>query len=506
MPRAREILRLKYEVQLSLREIAHACNCGKSTVSEILSRAEKAGITWPVDFNDKQLMSLLYPPVTKKVSLPEPDMEYIFHEMKKKNVTLMLLWEEYKELHPDGIMYSQFCDRYSNFKKHNKIDMHKEHKAGEEMEVDWAGSTMSYVEAETGEVREAYVFVAVLPASAYPFAYAYDDTRTANWIDAHVRAYEYFGGVPRVTIPDNTKTAVTKSDRVDPILNKSYHEMARHYRTTIVPARACKPKDKAADENMVGNVSRRIIAALRNRQFFSIHEINLAISELLAKFVTKPFQKMEGNRLTAYEQIDKPCLQPLPATKYEYAEWKETKVQFNYHVDYDGFFYSVHYSYINKPCSIRATARMIEIYISSERVAAYQRNYNTFKRYTTLPEHMPEGHKAVSEWSSDRFLAWAEKTGPCTRELIKRILESREYPVQTYRACMGIMRFSKSYSDEIMENASREALERNACSYKYFSLVLKQVAQNVAENRTEKIIIHDNVRGSSAFTGGGLNA
>ena len=210
--------------------------------------------------------------------------------------------------------------------------------------------------------------------------------------------------------------------------------------------------------------------------------------------------------MSAFEQIDKPCLQPLPATQYEYSEWKETKVQFNYHVDYEGFFYSVHFSYINKPCSIRATTRTIEIYISSERVAAYPRNYNTFKRYTTLPEHMSEGHKAVSGWNSDRFLSWAEKIGPNTRDLIKRILDSREYPVQTYRACMGIMRFSKSYSDEIMESASREALERNACSYKYFSLVLKQVTQNVAENKTEKIIMHDNVRGSSAFTEGGINA
>ncbi|MDP4095121.1 MAG: IS21 family transposase [Bacillota bacterium] len=506
MPRTREILRLKHEVQLSLREIAQACNCGKSTIAEILGRAEKAGITWPVDLSDKQLMSLLYPPAEKKISSPEPDMEYIFREMKKKSVTLMLLWEEYKEQHPDGIMYSQFCERYSNFKKGNNISMHKEHKAGEEMEVDWAGSTMSYVDTETGELKDAYIFVAVLPASAYPFAYAYPDTKTANWIDAHVRAYEYFGGVPRITIPDNTKTAVTKSDRIDPVMNKSYNEMARHYRTTIVPARAGKPKDKAADENMVGNVSRRIIAALRNRQFFSLYEVNQAISEQLDRLINRPFQKMEGNRLTAFKSIDKPCLQPLPVNKYEYSEWKETKVQFNYHVDYDGFFYSVHFSHINKPCSIRATARTIEIYIGSERVAAYPRNYNTFKRYTTLPEHMPEGHRAVSGWSSDRFLEWAEKTGPYTRELIKRILESREYPVQTYRACMGVMRLGKSYSDEIMENASREAIERNACSFKYFNLVLKQVTQNMAENKAEKIIIHDNVRGSRAFTGGGINA
>jgi hypothetical protein len=282
--------------------------------------------------------------------------------------------------------------------------------------------------------------------------------------------------------------------------------MARHYRTTLVPARAGRPKDKAADENMVGIVSRRIIAALRNTPFFSLHEINQALSEELAKLVLRPFQKMQGNRLTAFKQIDKPCLQPLPATKYEYSDWREGKIQFNYHIEYDRFFYSVHYAYVNQSCSIRATTRVVEVYVGNERIAAYPRNYNASKRYTTLPEHMPEEHKAVSGWSSERFLSWAEKTGPHTRELIKQLLESREYPMQTYRACMGIMRFGKSYSAEIMERASRDALDKDTCSFKYFSMILKQMAVQVTTISDEKIIQHDNVRGSSAYTGGGFRA
>jgi len=506
MLKAKEVLRLKHEVGLSIREIGKACSCGKSTVSEILERAQKASVTWPTDLSDKQLMSLLYPPVEKKTSPPEPDMEYVFIEMKKKSVTLMLLWEEYKKDNPNGIMYTQFCERYRKFKLDNKITMHKEHKGGEEIEVDWAGDTMTYFDRESGEAKEAYIFVSVLPASSYPFAYAYKDTKTPNWIDAHVRAYEYYGGVPNITIPDNTKTAVTKTDLVDPVLNKSYHEMARHYRTNIVPARPYKARDKGADENAVLNVSRRIIASLRNIQFFSINEINEAISEELWKFVNRPFQKMEGNRLTAFEKIDKPSLKPLPSKRYEYSEWKETKVQFNYHVDYDGFFYSVHYAYTNKPCSIRATTKTIEIYVENERIAAYPRNYNKFKRYTTLPEHMPENHKAVCGWSSERYLSWAQKIGPNTRELISRILESREYPVQTYRACMGIMRFTKSISDEIMEAASREALEKNTITYKYFSIIIKQISNKTIGNIPEKIINHENVRGKNAYVGGGINA
>ena len=505
MLRAREILRLKNEVDLSLREIAQACECGKTTVAEILSRAERAGIKWPVEQNDKQLMTALYPPVANNISPPEPDMEYVFSEMKKKGITLMLLWEEYKEKYPGGIMYTQFCERYRDFKKDNKLSLHKEHKAGEEMEVDWAGQTMSYVDTPTGEVKEAYVFVAVLPASAYPFAYAYSNMKTPSWIDAHVRAFEYFGGVPKVIIPDNTKTAVVKSDRIDPVLTKSYWDMANHYGSTILPARAGHPKDKGADENMVGNITRRIIAALRNRQFFSIYEINQAIKEELCKFINRPFQKMAGNRMSAFEMIDKPELKPLPAKKYEYADWKETKIQFNYHFEYDGFFYSAHYSYAGRPCSVRATSKTVEIFIGSERIWAYPRNYNTFKRYTTLPEHMPEEHKAVTGWSSDRFLTWAEKIGPKTKELINRVLQSREHPVQTYRACMGIMRLAKIYPDEIMETASLEALEKNTCSFKYFSIILKQMAAK-APCIAERIVVHDNVRGSGAFTGGGIHA
>ena len=506
MLKAREILRLRYQAGLSLREIGQSLNCGKTTVSEVLKRAGNAGITWPIELTDKQLMSLLYPPVKKEGLPPEPDMEYVFYEMKKKGVTLMLLWEEYKEKHPDGIMYTQFCERYRNFKKSNDITLHIEHKGGETMQVDWAGQTVPYTNAESNQVKLAYIFVAVLPASAYPFVYAFANTKLPNWIDAHVKAYEYFGGVPKVTVPDNTKTAVKKPDLIDPVLNKAYYEMARHYGTTLIPARVGKPRDKAADENMVGNVSRRILAPLRNRQFFSISEINQAIREELVKFINRPFQKMEGNRMTAFEKIDKPFLQPLPAVRYEYSEWKEAKVQLNYHVEYDGFFYSVHYAHIGEVCSVRATAKAIEIYLGHERIAAHPRNYNTLKRYTTLPEHMPDEHKVVTGWSNDRFLSWAEKIGPNTRELIQRVLDSREYSVQTYRSCMGIMRLAKDIPKEIMEKASREALDRQIYSYKYFNIILKQTAAKAREEQAEKIIKHDNIRGSSSYIGGGLNA
>jgi len=252
MSKVKEILRLKFDAGLSLRDIAASCNCGKSTVDDVLKRAQNAKISWPCDLNDKELLSLIYPPAEGRKAAAEPDLNYIFSEMKRKHVTLMLLWEEYKRDNPDGLMYTQFCERYRSFKKTNQISLHIEHKAGEEMQVDWAGSTIPYTEPSTGEEKDAYIFVSVLPASAYPFAYAYGDMKQPNWIGAHVRAFEHYGGVPKVIISDNTKTAVKTPDLVDPLLNTSYTEMARHYGTALVPARPRKPKDKAADENMVG--------------------------------------------------------------------------------------------------------------------------------------------------------------------------------------------------------------------------------------------------------------
>jgi transposase len=510
MLKAREILRLKHETGLSLREIGKACGCGKTTVAEVLNRAKEAGITWPIEVSDKKLLSLLYPPVERNDLPPEPDMEYVFYEMRKKGVTLMLLWEEYKAKHPDGIMYTQFCERYRKFKKNNDLTMHIEHKAGEEMQVDWAGQQVPYVEPSTGKEKAAYVFVAVLPASAYPFVYAYENTKMENWIDGHVRAFESFGGVTNFTIPDNVKSAVTTPDLFDPCLNKSYCEMAKHYGTIIIPARSYRPRDKAADENMVGNVTRRILAPLRNRQFFSLYEINEAIKEEFEKFIRRPFQKMEGNRLTAFEKIDKPYLKPLPATRYEYSDWKETKVQNNYHVDYDNFFYSVHYAYVGQSCSVRATSKTIEIFIGSERIAVHKRNYDTQKRYTTLPEHMPESHKIVRGWSKEHFLSWAEEIGPNAKEYIKHVLESCEYPIQAYRTCMGIMRLGKDCSTEIMEQACKEAINKKIFSCKYFSIILKETITKFDKKSTkgeaDKIVMHNNIRGSIAYERGGINA
>lgn len=507
MIKAREILRLKNQVGLSLREIAGSCSCGKTTVSEVLERAKKAGITDAANLSDKQLLSILYPPAPKEQGVPEPDIEYVFKELKKKNVTLMLLWEEYKQKHPDGVMYTQFCERYRNFKIANKLEMHKEHKAGEEMEVDWAGTTMSYFDISSGQTKKAYIFVSVLPASNYPFIYAYKNMKSESWLDAHERAFKHYGGTPRILIPDNTKTAVLKADIYDPVLTKSYYEMASHYGVTIVPARPNKAKDKASVENAVGNVSRKIIAALRNRKFFSLNEINIALASELSKFTEKPFQKMQGSRKSTFLEIDKPKLRPLPKNKYEFATWKESKIPFNYHVEYEGFFYSTPFQNIGENCSIRATSRTIEVFTNNECIAAHPRNYNVKRQYTTLELHMPEKHKVVSEWNDERFLKWAARIGPFTKELIGTLLSSYDYSVQSYRACMGILRLAGDQEAHIVEAASEEALERKTISYKYFNIILKKVVNQTTKGKEKsKVIAHDNLRGPFAFERGGLNA
>lgn len=504
--KAREILRLKSK-GLTLREIAKSCNCGKTTVSEVLKRAQEAGIDHDDDLSDKQFMSALYPVRERTNEIPLPDMEYVFKELNKKHVTLMLLWEEYKAVHPDGVMYSQFCQRYRDFKRQNKLELHKEHRAGEEMEVDWAGSTISYEDPISRMKREAFLFVSVLPASHYPFAYAFSDAKSESWIEAHIRAFEYYGGVPRILIPDNTKTAVTKSDLYEPVLNRTYHDMAKHYNTTIIPARSGKPKDKGSDENAVKLISMRIIASVRNNQFFSLHEVNEAVREKLTEICSKRFQKREGNRKEAFLEIDKPELRPLPANRYEYSHFKETSVPFNYHVEFDGYFYSVPYENISNPCTIIATKRTIEVFVGTERIALHERNHNKRKRYRTSHSHMPESHKAVTGFNDDRFISWAAKYGANTKAYIEYVLSTSEYSVQSYRTCMGIMKLAGTCSSDVVESATEEALKRNAYSSKYFKMILKQ-KENEFKKRTrpEKVVVHENIRGAGSFEGGGINA
>ena len=501
MGKNREILKLKGE-GYSYRDIAASVGCGKSAVGETIRRAEAANIRSWDEHTETELEALLFPEKKSIADAKEPDMMYVLAELSKKHVTRQLLWEEYKREHPDGLMYTQFCDRIKTAMKENELEYHKHHKAGEDCEVDWAGTTIPYYDAELREWKGAALFVGVLPASAYPFARAYPDQKTPSWIDAHVRMFRFFGGTPRILTPDCTKTAVTAPDLFDPVITKTYQEMAAHYDITIIPARSRRPQDKNIVENTVGNVSRRIIAAIRNDHFTSVPEINEAVGPKLKEFINEPFKKIAGCRGSAFAQIDKPALRPLPAAHYEFAAFATGNIGPNYHVEFDKFFYSVPYEHRGSEYTVRATKDTIEVFVRGERVCSHIRCYSG-NRYVTLPEHLPEQHKVVSGWNDERFISWAGKYGENTAAYIQALLGSVEHSVQAYRMCMGIMRQVKGVPQETVEGASEMALKNRYLSSKYFGLALKQAANDAEAAQSQCVIEHGNIRGAAAFAGGG---
>lgn len=498
MERAKEILRLYYEMGLSQRDVARGTGCSLGMVNATISRVKEAGISNLQALSSKELGSILYPPGSEAAgSKSEPDLAYIDREMKKKGVTLMLLWEEYREAHQDGLMYTQFCSRYREYRKKNQVYLRKVYKAGERLLVDWAGLTMQYTEGAVE--HKVYIFVATLPASSYLYVEAFRDMTIESWIDAHIHAFEYFGGVPHLLVPDNTKTAVTKARYYDPVLNKTYKEMADHYGAVIVPARSRRPTDKAPVETAVQIVERRIIAKWRSRQFFSFQEVQQAVCEGFEELNESPFQKLPGSRRSVFLETEKAELMRLPQRPYEYAQWKKAKVAFDYHVACDkAHFYSVPYHLVGETVDIRRTSRTIEVFFEGNRVAAHVRSYESRKRYTTEAEHMPAKHQAVTDWSPERFVSWAAKTGAQTKAFIAALLEQREHPEQAFKTCAGILRLGQSVSSERMEQVCALALSKNIYTYKMFAQLLKEKT----EREDDTPIQHENLRGSRYFQGG----
>ena len=427
MRKTQEILRLKFELGLSNRQIARSCSISPETVGKVLRRAEKAGITWPLpdETDNTRLEEFLFGKQTPfsgaKRSLP--DMEYIHRELRRKGTTLRLLWEEYLSENPDGYQLTQFCEYYSRWKKTLHPTMRLPHKAGEKMFVDWAGQTIPVIDPQTGNSSPASLFVAALGASNYTFAEAFPSQKLPQWIKAHCDAYEYFEGVAKVTIPDNTKTAISKACRYEPDMNPTYQDMAEHYGTVIIPARAAKPRDKAKVENAVQNAERRIIAALRHQTFFSVAEVNKAIRILLVKLNARPFQKMEGSRLTMFEELEKPALSPLPEQRYQFAEWRKAKVNIDYHIQVDKHLYSVPYRLISQKVEVRLTEQTVEVFSRKQRIAGHKRSY-TPGRFTTDPSHLPKAHQKHLEWTPGRLIRWAKKIGPNCSQAVKKKVQS----------------------------------------------------------------------------------
>lgn len=504
MRKVMEILRLGLTRQWSNREIARSLCVSHATVARYIALAEKTGLTYDKaqDMDDAGLLGFLEKdkePLQKK-SYPVPDLNYIHAELKKKGVTLELLWQEYKSVYPDGYQHTRFCELYSRWREALNPSLYNVYKAGEKMFVDYAGHTVPINDRLTGEIRQAQIFVAVLGASNYTYSEATYDQSLPNWIGSHVRTFEYFGGVCSATIPDNLKAGVSKASRYEPDINPTYHDMAVHYGTVIMPARAGRPKDKAKVEVGVQIVERWILASLRNRKFFSLTELNQAIRELLVKLNEKPFKKLEGCRKEWFERMEKPALMKLPETPYVFAEWKKSTVNIDYHIDVNGHYYSVPYSLSRQKMDVRYTAHTVEIFFKGNRVASHVRD-DRKGCHSTTNEHMPKSHREYLEWSPSRIISWAKTIGVSVAEVVETILNTRGYPEQGYRSCLGILRLAKRYSPERLEAACKRAIAIRGCRYKSIESILKNGLDKylLPDKFPQPVVLHENIRGGGYF-------
>jgi transposase len=476
MRKIKEVLRLKWECGLSNRQIAQSCALARPTVTEYLCRAQAAGLGWPLpaQLDEGALERLLFPPraAVPVEQRPVPDWAEVHQELKRKGVTLWLLWQEYKVAHPTGYHYSWFCQQYQAWAAKVDLVLRQDHRAGEKLFVDYAGQTVPIQDLLTGEVRSAQIFVAVLGASSYTYAEATWSQSLPDWIGAHVRALTFFGGVPELIVPDNLKSGVRQAHRYEPDLNPTYQEMATHYGVAVLPARAGKPRDKAKVESGVLVVERWILARLRHSTFFSLAELNTAVHRLLTDLNSRPFKKLPGSRQHLFETLERPALNPLPLAAYEYAEWKTARVNIDYHVEVEGHYYSVPYQLVKQQVDVRLTTAIIECFSKGQRVSSHRRSWQK-GRHTTLPEHMPKAHQRYLDWTPERLVRWAQQTGPATAQVVATILASRPHPQQGFRSCLGIMRLGKMYGPTRLEAACEHALTLDACAYRSIESILK---------------------------------
>lgn len=505
MRKIRDVLRYRHTTDLSLEAIARALKLSKGVVAKYLKLAADAGLGWPLpdDLDDGALERRLYgQPTAKASAFIEPDHATIHQELKKKGVTLTLLWEEYRQAAGDhAYQYTAFCTRYKAWAGSLKRSMRQIHRAGEKLFADFAGLTVPIIDAATGEIRPASLFVAVLGASSYTFACARPGQTQADWLDGLARAFQFIGGVTALVVPDNPKALVTLANPYEPELNRATAEFAEHYGTVILPARPKKPQDKAKVEAGVQVVERWILARLRHRQFFSLAELDAAVAALLPVLNRRPFKKLPGCRQDAFEKLDAPYLRPLPLTRFVLAQWKRARVNIDYHVEFEGHYYSVPHALARQEVELRITPSTVEILARNRRVASHPRNPRK-GGYSTVADHMPAAHRAHAEWSPGKLIAWASSVGPATGELVKRLLLEKQHPEQGYRACLGLMRLTRTVGRERMEGACTRALAIGAHRYRSVASILEKGLdrQPLVPAQTElPLPNHANVRGPDYY-------
>lgn len=507
MRKTREVARLRAS-GLSIRQIARSCRIARSTVSDYLTRLDAACLSWPFpsDLTEEELDARLFTGSEFRGpdrNRPVPEWAYIHKELRRKGVTKQLLCEEYLETYPDGYQYSQFCEHYRRWAKTLDVCMRQTYRAGEKLFVDYSGMTMPVTNPATGEIQRAEIFVATLGASHYIYAEATWTQQLADWISSHTRTYEHLGGVPEITSPDNLKSGVTRACRYDPDVNKTYADMAAYYDTVVLPRRPRKPRDGAKVETGVQIIERQVLARLRDRTFFSLSELNRAIWELLEGVNKRPFQKLDGSRLELFNELDKPALKHLPSSRYEFAKFLTPTVNIDYHVDVLGHYYSVPYELKGQKVDVRMTARMVEVLHKNKRVASHVRDDRKGK-HSTLAEHMPRAHREHLEWTPSRLIRWAGTIGPFCAACAEHIINTRMHPEQGYRACLGIIRLSKSYEYSRLEAACRRALALDVCSYQSIKSILKTGKDREPLPGEDRVVSacnshHTNVRGADYY-------
>src|SRR5436190_16102019 len=504
MRKVREVLRLKYASGVSARVISRSLGVARTTVAEYIRRAAVIGITWPIaaELDDTALERLFAPagynPAHAK---PLPDWHRIHTELRRRGVTLALLWEEYRASEPDGYGYSRFCDLYGEWRRGITATMRQTHAAGEKLFVDFAGDTVPVFDALTGEARACKVFVAVLGASNYTYAEARFSEALPEWICAHVNTFAFLGGVPKSIVCDNLKAGVTAASRYEPAINRTYQDLASHYGTTIIPARPRKPRDKAKVEAAVLIVERWILARLRDQRFFSLTELNTAIRGLVVELNARLMRKLGASRREFFEGLDRPELLPLPSEPYEYAEWRRARVAPDYHVEVRGHFYSVPSRLIRQVVEVRVSEQAIEVFHRGVRVASHARS-PVQRRHTTIPEHMPSAHRRYAFWTPARLLAAAEKIGPSTIALCEALMRAKPHPEQGFRSCLGILALARGYGPERLEAACWRGTSTGATSYRSIASILQNGLDKAFLSETAPDpdpIRHGNIRGRDYY-------
>lgn len=500
MRKIREVLRLKYEHGLKDGQIAAAIGSARSTVQECVRRAQQAGLSWPLPegLDELALQSLLYRREVPLSRTPAPDFARLHAELKRPGVTRLLLWQEYKAGRPDGWQYSVFCDQYRRWLARQDVVLRQQHTPGEKLFVDYAGQTVPVIDRHSGECRAAQIFVAVLGASSYTFAEATWTQSLVDWLGSHVRALAFFGGVPRLIVPDNLKSAVSKAHRYEPQLNPAYQDFAEHYGVAVLPARVRKPRDKSKVEVGVQVVERWILAVLRDRQFFSLAELNSAIAELLGGLNARPFKRREGSRLSVFRELEQPALRALPAQAYEFASWKKAKVHLDYHIELERAYYSVPYRLIGQSVDVRVSARSVEVFHRQTLVATHAR-VHTRGQFVTEPTHRPERHHAVVELTQERLMQRALSIGAATAEVIREQMHRRVHPEESLRSSLGILRLARDFTAEALEQAATRALTLKTYSYRALRALITTPPPAVDGDITTLPLSHENVRGGGYF-------